>query len=117
MWCVGAGQIWRQQCGWATRFLATGWQAVGNWRSAFALEIAVEEFEVKYSPLCQTLSRDGVTLEIQIYEGDPGQWLLEVVNEHGTSIVWDAQFDHDADALAAVFTTIDDEGIGVLTGK
>ncbi|WP_229333097.1 hypothetical protein [Halomonas sp. KAO] len=38
-------------------------------------------------------------------------WLLEVVNEEGTSHVWDDRFATDQAALDAVHEAIDEEGI------
>ncbi|MGB7297700.1 MAG: hypothetical protein WBD34_00105 [Burkholderiaceae bacterium] len=79
-----------------------------------------DEFALKFSPLCQMLTRDGVTLDVQIYNAGaehPGKWLLEVVNEQDTSICWEAPFDSDANALAALHQTIEQEGIASLTGK
>ena len=32
--------------------------------------------EIKYSPLCQVVVKDGVSLDVQIYEGDPGRWAV-----------------------------------------
>jgi hypothetical protein len=40
------------------------------------------------------------------------QWLLEVVDERGTSTVWDDLFETDKQALEEAFTAIESEGIG-----
>ncbi|MDR5902288.1 hypothetical protein [Halomonas icarae] len=70
------------------------------------------EPELIQSPLSQTIIRDGHTLQVDIYrlEEEP-DWLLEVVNEDGTSHVWDDRFPTDQAALDAVHEAIDDEGI------
>nr|WP_202597279.1 hypothetical protein [Halomonas icarae] len=62
--------------------------------------------------MSQTIIRDGHTLQVDIYrlEEEP-DWLLEVVNEDGTSHVWDDRFPTDQAALDAVHEAIDDEGI------
>ena len=72
--------------------------------------------EIKYSPLCRVIEKDGVSLDVQIYEGDPGRWLLEVVNPRGTSIVWDDQFDDDQAALAEFTRTLDEDGLAAFAG-
>jgi hypothetical protein len=43
-----------------------------------------------HSPLAQSLTRDGKTVQIEIYEDGEGGWLLEVVDEHGNSTVGSA---------------------------
>ena len=67
--------------------------------------------ELKYSPLCH------MSLDVQIYEGDPGRWLLEVVNPRGTSIVWDDQFDDDQAAFAEFTRTLDEEGLAAFSDE
>ena len=70
------------------------------------------------SPLCQSLTRDGHTVQIEIYQGDdPGKWILEVVDEFGNSTVWDDQFDSDQQALDEVHETVREEGIESLIGE
>jgi hypothetical protein len=76
-----------------------------------------EEYEVKYSPLCQRVERDGKEVEVMIYEDGDGGWILEVVDEHGNSTVWDAPFDTDQEALDVVMECIEDEGIDSLIGE
>lgn len=73
-----------------------------------------DEYEVKGSPLSQSLTRDGKTVEVHIYEGDPGKWILEVVDQYNNSTVWEDQFESDQEALAIALETIDEEGIGSL---
>ena len=75
-----------------------------------------DDFEVVMSSLCQKLTADGKTVEIEIYRGDAGGWILEVVDEFGTSTVWDDEFDTDVAALEEVKATIRDEGIDSLIG-
>ena len=64
------------------------------------------------SGLSRTVTVDGVTVVVNIYrvEDDP-QWALEVVNEVGTSTVWEAPFDTDEEAFAAFQLTVDEEGM------
>ena len=64
------------------------------------------------SGLSRRFTEDGVTIRLEIYriEDDP-KWALEVVNEAGTSIVWDDLYDSDDDAYAAFRQTVTDEGM------
>ena len=69
------------------------------------------------SPLCQSLTKDGHTVKIEIYQGDdPGKWILEVVDQFWNSTVWDDQFDSDQQALDEVQKTVREEGIESLIG-
>jgi uncharacterized protein len=69
-----------------------------------------------HSPVSQRLSRDGTTVEIQIYEDGKAGWLLEVVDEFGNSTVWDDSFLTDQAALAQALNTIEREGITSVLG-
>lgn len=67
-----------------------------------------------HSGLSQEINENGRLLRVEIYrlEHDP-DWTLEVVNEDGTSTVWDDLFKTDQKALDEVFRTIRDEGTSV----
>ncbi|WP_299315769.1 hypothetical protein [uncultured Halomonas sp.] len=70
------------------------------------------EPELIQSPLSQTITRDGHSLQVDIYRlEEEVDWLLEVVNEDGTSHVWDDRFATDQAALDAVHEAIDEEGV------
>lgn len=64
------------------------------------------------SSLSGSQSRVGVVVEVNIsrLETD-AQWSLEVVNENGTSIVWDDQFDDDGAAFKAFECVVAEEGL------
>ncbi|MGA1806246.1 hypothetical protein VHN57_15205 [Sphingobium sp. WW5] len=64
------------------------------------------------SPLSRTVSRDGITVRVLVYrlEHDP-KWALEVVNDAGTSTVWDDLFDTDEAAFEAFTQTVATEGM------
>lgn len=69
--------------------------------------------EIEYSPLCDEVTRNGLTVRVQIYRlkvGDPG-WSLEVVDHEGGSTVWDNLFATDHEALAEFSETLRVEGI------
>ena len=68
------------------------------------------------SPLAQSVTRDGKTVRVDIYGDGEGGWLLEVVDEHGNSTVWDDSFASDREALAEALNTIDEDGIDSLIG-
>ena len=75
-----------------------------------------DDFEVEMSPWCQELTADWKTVKVDIYRGDTGGWILEVVDEFGNSTVWDDEFDTDAAALDEAKATIRDDGIDSLIG-
>lgn len=70
------------------------------------------------SGLSGHVTEDGVTVDVKIYrlELDHG-WALEVVNDKGTSIVWDMLFDSDDEALAAFNLTLEEEGMEAFEDK
>lgn len=70
-----------------------------------------DDIQLIHSPLTQTYSADGHTLQIEIYRGAGSLWILEIVDELGTSSIWEAQFETDTAALAAAFLAIEKEGI------
>ncbi|MEM9301899.1 MAG: hypothetical protein AAGE01_07295 [Pseudomonadota bacterium] len=74
------------------------------------------EPEIRMSPLCQTIERDGKTVEVLIYSGDSTEWILEVEDGFGNSTVWDEPFASDEAALAEVTRTLVEEGIDSLIG-
>jgi uncharacterized protein len=68
------------------------------------------------SPLSRRLSREGTTVDIQIYYDGKAGWLLERVDEFGNSTVWDESFPTDSTALAEALNTIETEGIASVIG-
>jgi uncharacterized protein len=70
------------------------------------------EPELIESPLSRSMEWDGVRLDVQIYRlATERGWALEVVNERGTSTVWDETFATDRDADAAFRDTLAQEGV------
>jgi hypothetical protein len=61
-----------------------------------------------YSPLNQTLTRNGVTVEVHIYKNSRSDWILEVVDA-GNSHVWDDQFLTDQAAFDEAMRALDEE--------
>lgn len=75
-----------------------------------------EEFELEISALSQQITMDGKTIQVDIYRGDKGGWVLEVVDESNGSLIWDDEFETDAAALNEVKRMIEVEGIDSLIG-
>ena len=72
-----------------------------------------EDPEIEESPLSGTVTRDGITVRVEIYrlvEGDES-WTLEVIDHEGASTVWDDRFATDKDAYAEFYRTLEAEGI------
>jgi len=76
-----------------------------------------EDIDIIHSPLEQTYSAGGHSVDIHIYRCSDTQWSLEVVDERGTSTVWDDQFKTDKLALEEAFMAIETEGIGSFIAK
>jgi uncharacterized protein len=68
------------------------------------------------SPLAQSVTREGKTVRVDIYEDGEGGWLLEVVDGYGNSTVWEDRFESDRAALDEALKTIDEDGIDSLIG-
>ncbi len=65
------------------------------------------------SGLSQRVSVEGHNFSIEIYKLEDGnEWSLEVVDEEGTSTVWDDLFDSDQAALDEVLKAIKEDGLG-----
>ena len=64
------------------------------------------------SGLSRRVKVEGHELRIEIgkLEEDP-TWTLEVVDEDGTSTVWDDQFENDQAALDEAMSAIEEEGL------
>jgi hypothetical protein len=67
---------------------------------------------IVHSGLSRSVTVEGQKFSIEIYrlEHDP-KWALEVVDEEGTSTVWDDLFETDQAALDEVLRTIEEEGL------
>jgi len=76
----------------------------------------VNGLNIEMSPLSQRLTADGKAVIVEIFRGENGGWTLEVVDEFGTSTIWDDEFDTEAAALNEAKETISNEGIYSLIG-
>ncbi len=68
-----------------------------------------DAYDVMRSPLCQTLTRNSVRVDVQIYDDGEGRWILELVDAEGTSHVWDDHFDTDQLAWNEALRAIDED--------
>jgi len=68
----------------------------------------MSEPELQYSSVSGPFERAGLTFEIQVYKAaeDP-DWVLEVVDEHGTSHVFEDRFTDEAEAHACAVEAIE----------
>lgn len=67
------------------------------------------EPELIESPLSQHVTRNGVTVKVEIYGDNDGRWILEVVDVENASHVWDEHFETDELALAEALRALDEE--------
>lgn len=64
------------------------------------------------SGLSRRVTVEGHELRIEIYKlEDDKSWTLEVVDEEGTSFVWDDLFASDQDAIDEALNLIETEGL------
>ena len=75
-----------------------------------------DDCEVQMSPLSQPISSGGKTVQVDIYRAGEDGWILEVVDEHNNSTVWDDPFPTDAAALTEARKAILAEGVCSLIG-
>lgn len=76
-----------------------------------------DHYEIIDSPLNQRLVVDGHMFDIQIYRGaDEPLWILEIVNEKGTSIIPDERYETDEIALETALKDFQEEPIEEFLG-
>lgn len=68
-----------------------------------------QEPEFIESALSQNVTRNGVSVRVEIYADSQGGWILEVVDTENASHVWDERFGSDHEALAEAFRALDEE--------
>lgn len=76
-----------------------------------------DEYEVETSPLSQVITAEGQSVQVDIYRGEHGGWILEVVDMDNNSTLWDDEFETDALALAEAKEAISQEGISSFIGS
>lgn len=67
------------------------------------------------SPASQEYTSDGITIRVEIYklEGSDS-WTLELVDEDGSSTIWEEQFPTDAAAFAEFTEGLEELGLSAL---
>ena len=79
--------------------------------------LAADDFGIIDSPLSQRVLVEGHPFEIKIYRGvDEPEWLLEIVNAKGTSIVPEQTFKTDREALATAMADFETDPIEEFLG-
>ena len=68
------------------------------------------------SPLSQTLTRDGKSVDIQIAKNDQNGWTLKTIDQYNNSITWEDNFPTDQAALDEAIACADEEGMDCLIG-
>jgi hypothetical protein len=68
------------------------------------------------SKLCQEITENDQTVQIDIYANGEGGWILEAIDEFNNSTVWDDPFSSEEAALSEALRTIREEGIQSLIG-
>ena len=66
------------------------------------------------SPLSQHVTRNGVTVRVDIYGDSNDRWILEIVDAENTSHVWDEHFETDQQALDEALRALDEEPLEFL---
>jgi hypothetical protein len=71
------------------------------------------DVELEYSPLCGSVTRDGLTVRVQIFRisGRGDGWSLEVIDHDDASTVWEESFATDRDAYAEFLNALETEGV------
>jgi hypothetical protein len=68
------------------------------------------------SDITKEIEKDGLKVTIEVYKGDEGGWILEIVDGQWNSTVWDDLFSSAKEALEAGIRAIDEEGIESFIG-
>jgi hypothetical protein len=66
------------------------------------------------SPLSQQLTRNGITVQVDIYGDAEGKWILEVIDPQNNSHVWEEHFVTDQLALAEAIRALEEEPLEFL---
>ena len=77
----------------------------------------MDEIELIYSKHCQSVTRNGRTVNLKIYSSGKNDWILEVVDEDNNSTAWDDPFDTDDEAFQEFERTLKEEGIEAMIGR
>jgi len=71
--------------------------------------------EITVSPLSQSFTRDGLTVDVQIYQiGSSEGWTLEVVDDESNSVVWTEPFASDQAAWDEFISDVETLGLAAV---
>lgn len=75
--------------------------------------MGIPDRELEHSPLLGLFTREGITVEVQIYRfaGTSNVWALEVVDQEGGSTVWTESFFTDQAAHKAFLRAVEEDGM------
>jgi hypothetical protein len=75
--------------------------------------VAIPDRELEHSRLSGQFTREGVTVEVQIYRfaGTADAWSLEIVDQEGGSTVWTESFFTDQAAHRAFLHAVEKDGM------
>lgn len=75
--------------------------------------MAIPDRELEHSPLSGLFTREGITVEVEIYRfaGTSEAWTLEVVDQEGGSTVWTQSFFTDQAAHEAFLRAVEEDGM------
>jgi hypothetical protein len=76
-----------------------------------------DDHKIKKSLLCQSVTRDGKTVHIDIYEDGESGWILEIVDGNNSSTTWNESFETEMSALNEALSAIEKEGIDAFIGR
>ena len=74
------------------------------------------EIDLVYSKHCQSVTRNGRTVKVEIYSSGKNDWILEVVDEDNNSTAWADIFRTDDEAFQEFERTLKEEGIESMIG-
>ena len=90
---------------------ADGRRILDRYRQAGVHQMIEEEPNIVTSGKSQRVIIDGHPFSIEIYRAETDQnWMLEIVDQDGTSHVWDDHFASDKEARNAAMQAIEEEG-------
>ena len=75
-----------------------------------------DEIDLVYSKHCQSVTRNGRTVKVEIYSSGKNDWILEVVDEDNNSTAWVDLFGTDDEAFQEFERTLKEEGIESMIG-
>lgn len=79
--------------------------------------MAKNDTEIIESPLSQSYTAEGETIEVSIYRLRNSKWTLEVTDAQGTHTVWDDEFNSDKDAWDEFLGDVTENGIAQFIAK